>query len=119
MAVVVEEPEEMLDPSDPPTEHHAEFERPEDVRVIETPNSPISINGMAGDKSERHSEPQGRCCTASILNSWPFVISTEAMSSSLRIIAAEHLLTCTSPSTENIKCIPLSSIAAQWTCTSP
>lgn len=119
VAVVVEEPEEMLDPSDPPTEHHAEFERPEDVRVIETPNSPISINGMAGDKSERHSEPQGRCCTASILNSWPFVISTEAMSSSLRIIAAEHLLTCTSPSTENIKCIPLSSIAAQWTCTSP
>jgi hypothetical protein len=58
---VVEEPEEMLDPSDPPPEHHAEFERPEDVRVIETPISPISIALMADDKSERHSEPQGRC----------------------------------------------------------
>jgi hypothetical protein len=75
----------MLDPSDPPTEHHTEFERPEDVRVIETPIplmspiSPVSVNKLAGNKSELLSEPQGRCCTASILNSWPFMISTDTI----------------------------------------
>lgn len=55
---LIEEPEEMIDPLDPPPEHHTNFESPDDVGVEETPISPITIDRTVSNKSARRSESQ-------------------------------------------------------------
>jgi Leucine-rich repeat (LRR) protein len=54
---LVDEPEELVSPLDPP-EEHATFESPDDVGGEVEPTSPITILRNSSNKSERRPEPQ-------------------------------------------------------------